>query len=164
MVYEWKFAYLKTDANVAGRVCEDLKNSVGLTAENLVDASRPEGAPLHNEFEWDDGIAAEEWRKEQARYIIRHLTVKIDEVKAEPVRAFFSIKSEDDNKCKYEPIIEILKDKGKTNSLLDMALNEMIAFKRKYKMLRELANVFDAIDKVIEQLEIERGEKDGRPE
>lgn len=52
MVYEWKITGIcKVDANIAGAVCEELKNTVGLTRENLVNASRPEDAPLHDEFE-----------------------------------------------------------------------------------------------------------------
>ena len=43
----------KVDAEVAGRVCEELERNGGLTAERLVEASRPEDAPLHKEFEWD---------------------------------------------------------------------------------------------------------------
>lgn len=37
----------------------------------LLEESRDPSSPLHNEFEWDDSKAAEEYRKNQARRIIR---------------------------------------------------------------------------------------------
>jgi hypothetical protein len=80
MVYEWKVnGIYKTDANVAGKVLEELNNTIGLTNENLVNASRPEDAPLHNEFEWDDTIAAEKYRNVQAGKMINLLAVRIEE-------------------------------------------------------------------------------------
>ena len=155
MVYKWNNVHLKTDANVAGKVCEELTASVGLTAENLVEASRPEDAPLHSEFEWEDSVAAEEWRKSQARFIIRHLVTEIEKVESEPVRAFFTTRKGFEKGQEFYPIAQFVASKEKMNSLLDLALRELIAFKRKYKLLRELSVVFDAIDSAVEQLGIE---------
>lgn len=47
-----------------------------LQAKAVVDESRPEDAPLHGNFEWNDGVAGENWRVFQARQLIR--TVKIE--------------------------------------------------------------------------------------
>lgn len=89
MVYKWKTgSVIKADAQVAGEVCEGLKNTVGLTKKNLVDASRAEDAPLHNSFEWDDAVAAESYREEQAGYIIRSLTVSVHGRKGEKMERF----------------------------------------------------------------------------
>lgn len=43
----------------------------GITATVVVEAARPETAPLHPAFEWNDGIAAEKFRQSQARQLIR---------------------------------------------------------------------------------------------
>jgi len=40
------------------------------------DAKRPNSI-LHDQFEWDDGIAAAQWREEQARVLIRSIQVTI---------------------------------------------------------------------------------------
>lgn len=37
----------------------------------VVDEARPADAPLHPAFTWDDGRAAEAWRREEARTLIR---------------------------------------------------------------------------------------------
>ena len=52
--YEWSVDIYGIDANEAGKVMEGLEKTVGLTKKSLVDASRPEDAPLHKAFEWDD--------------------------------------------------------------------------------------------------------------
>jgi hypothetical protein len=45
-----------------------------VTPEGVVNAARDPASPLHDKFEWDDGVAAEQYRKEQARSLIRKLT------------------------------------------------------------------------------------------
>ena len=143
MVYQWKKAsYIKADANVAGQMCEQLEQTVGLTAKSLLDANRPKEAPLHGEFEWDDSKAAEQYREQQARHIINCLCVKPERNDQEPVRAFFTI-----SQPSYENISVILQSAEKHSSLLDLALKELNAFKAKYNTLTQLEPVFDAIDK-----------------
>ena len=34
-----------------------------LTPSAVVESARDEGSPLHDKFEWDDGVAAEAWRR-----------------------------------------------------------------------------------------------------
>lgn len=147
MVYKWKdAARLKTDAQTAGEICEKLEKNGGLTAKRLVDESRPEDAPLHKEFEWNDATAAEAYREEQARYIIRSLIVQPEETKNEVVRAFFPTA---EHKV-FESLPVILSDAKKTNALIDVALRELKAFELKYSTLSQLAPVFEAI-KAIEK-------------
>ena len=145
MVYKWKdAARLKTDAQTAGEICERLEKNGGLTAKRLVDESRPEDAPLHKEFEWNDATAAEAYREEQARYIIRSLIVQPEATKNEVVRAFFPMA---EHKV-FESLPIILSDAKKTSALLDMALRELKAFELKYSTLSQLAPVFEAIKEV----------------
>jgi hypothetical protein len=48
-----------------------------LTAEIVVEAARDKRSALHSCFTWDDTLAAEEWRKEQARRLIQsHVAVE----------------------------------------------------------------------------------------
>ena len=145
MVYEWKKAsYIKTDANIAGQMCEALESSVGLSAQTLLDANRDKSAPLHNEFEWDNEKAAESFRLSQARHIINCLCIKAEESPTkEPVRAFFKIESKEPE---YTSLDVILQSEDSYKALLKIALSELIAFKKKYGELRELAKVFDEIE------------------
>lgn len=149
MTYQWKVAgFHKVSADVAGAVCEELEAKGQLTAKALVDASRPEDAPLHSEFEWNDDVAAEKWREQQGRLIINQLTVVIDN--QEPVRKFFNIENTANT---YTSIDVILKNTNTKEQLLQIALRELGAFKRKYSQLTELAKLFDAISETEEALE-----------
>lgn len=46
-----------------------------LTAPLVVDSARPEEAPLHPIFEWDDSKAGELYRHDQARNVIRSVSL-----------------------------------------------------------------------------------------
>lgn len=100
-------------------------------------------APLHNEFEWNDSVAAEAYRETQARHIINCIEIVREE--KEPVRAFFSISRAEPE---YRHIDAIMKEEDKRQALLNMALAELLSFKKKYAQLEELAAVFTAIDEV----------------
>src|SRR5262245_51733442 len=95
MVYEWrKGAHVKVDANVAGKELERIRKRDGkIETEVVVKEAKPKGAPLHEAFEWDDGVAAEEFRKHQARALVKSLVVVVEEVE-EPEPAFVHVKVE----------------------------------------------------------------------
>jgi len=48
-----------------------------LVPSTVVDAARDPESPLHSLFEWDDSRAAERFRLDQARTIIRRVTVTV---------------------------------------------------------------------------------------
>ena len=152
MIYKWKTYSYKTSANVAGKICEQLDRTVGLTPENLLDVSRPENAPLHNEFEWNNEVASEKYRKIQARLLISNLSIVIEENKQEPIRAYFSLqRGFKKNAGLYESTITILSDEQKRAKLLETAKQELEAFKKKYQTLTELSAVFEAISLAINE-------------
>ena len=147
MVFEWKpGSRFKVDANTAGAVCEQLEAAGNLTAKSLLDVSRPQDAPLHSEFEWNDSVAAERYREDQARNIIRHLVVRLDNKPDEPVRGFFRIKHSEHQS--YTNVTTILMHRELRADLIQQALEEMAAFERKYGTLAELAMIFEATAKV----------------
>ena len=76
MVYEWKQgSRFSVDATKVGREIEEIGNSV--TAEAVVDKARRKKGELHSCFEWDDSVAAEEYRLNQAREILRSLVIAV---------------------------------------------------------------------------------------
>lgn len=149
MIYQWKLGSRHScDANTAGEVCEQLASEGRLTPKELVDESRPEDAPLHGEFEWDDARAAEAYRETQARYIIRSIELILEdgEEKATPVRAFVAMQDAEPNE--YTQLTAVLDDDLRREKLLHKALQELLAFKRKYKSLTELSKLFEEIDQL----------------
>ena len=145
MVFKWaKGSMFKVSAQVAGEVCADLEKQGKLTAKNLVDVSRPEDAPLHKVFNWDDAEAAELYRQEQGRLLIRCI-VTVPENNVVSTRAYYNIVKQDPN---YHSINVILEDQDKYEALLKKALLELKAFQKKYAVLESLKPVFDAIDEI----------------
>lgn len=145
----WKPGYHSkgVSAQTAYDVIHGLYEEGKKEASDLVDASRPEDAPLHSLFEWNDSIAAEMYREEQARCIIRCVCTVPDEIEngSEPVRAFFQI---DKTTSDYEPTYVIMSDEEKRKRLLDLAKRELASFRAKYQALKELSRVFEAIDEL----------------
>ena len=147
MIYKFKSGTrLKVSAQAAGELCAELEAQGRLTPHEVVEASRPEDAPLHSAFEWNDAIAAERYRETQAGYIIRSVEVVIEGT-GKPTRAFVSL-TVTENEREYREINHVLSIKSDRERLLDEARHELAAFKRKYMVLEELAEVFAAIDKV----------------
>jgi hypothetical protein len=71
-------ARFAVDAQTAGEELERIRAESGkLETKEVVEAARPDEAPLHPAFEWDDGIAAERYREQQARQIIRAVQITV---------------------------------------------------------------------------------------
>ena len=152
MVYKFKpGSMISADPEKAAEVLNKLAEENRLNAEEVVNASRPEDAPLHNEFEWRDDVAAEEYRKHQARHIIACLIQYDEEKPAEPVKAFFHISETTSN---YEPIHTIVKTDDGREALKRQCLKEFLAFKAKYSSVLKFIKAneqVDALQTVIEE-------------
>ena len=162
-VYKYKLpGLMKAPAEVAGAVCQQLtESSEGLTPKTLVDASRPEDAPLHNEFEWDDAIAGEKFREFQARkYIGNIIIVKSDyqtERELKLVEKHKENEEEEESKehtdrgfvstgggsPRYVPLFSALTHDVWRQNLLEDAKRDMRTFTIKYHRLEELADIID---------------------
>lgn len=149
MVYQWKpEARAKVEAQVAGEELERIRtwNNGRLEAAAVVEASRDPGAPLHDEFEWSDRKAARAYRTEQAKYLIRSITVLAERPNAPPapVRAFVSVKRDEDRS--YTSIGHALSDDELRAQVVTQAWRELEAWRRRYAELVDFANVFAVVD------------------
>lgn len=170
----------KVSAQVAGEVCAGLEERNQLTPGNLVDVSRPDEAPLHGEFEWDDTVAAERYRETQARHVIRsivvvremparekselesgvsHIAVQDsdddgEQVRLVKVRAYHSDQPNGSHKAgRYESVDRMLTNDESRGILLDNAMGDMRAFIRKYGILKELSGVIGVMNAYIGEVE-----------
>jgi hypothetical protein len=97
--YQWRRgSRFKIKAGAAAAELERIRalHEGIVTPQAVVDASRPENAPLHREFEWRDDVAAERFRQEQARKMIGALMVVLTDprdvsVSVEPTRVFIPV-------------------------------------------------------------------------
>ena len=149
--YKYKFNGLhKVSADVAGRICQELNESEGgLTPQKLVDVSRDINHPLHGEFEWDDSIAAEAYRVTQAKQLIRDITIVHDEEEKKSDRGFVITPG---GNHVYVPLYDALNNEEWKENLLLAAKRDMIAFIAKYRRLKELTDVIEPMETLLDLL------------
>lgn len=156
--YEWWDGYKRSvDANVVGGVVEQLEEKEGqVTRESFLEASRPDDAPTHALFEWDDSVAAERYRLDQSRHIINALrVVYVNNEKEEVKVSAFVQTSPTGASTVYENIHDALKDEGKREIVLNRIRGELDAFINRNRNIEELA---DILEEAAERLR-KRGKK-----
>ena len=139
------------DVSVIGELKKIASDSNGVIApETVVLVARDPNSVLHRFFEWDDTAAAEKWRIEQARRLLQITVEYIQVGSREPirVRAFHSLKSDRENGG-YRLTVDVLQDQDMRNQMLQDAIDDLMSFRKKYKELKELTKVFEAIDAVV---------------
>jgi hypothetical protein len=150
MVYKWKDASRMgaVSAQVAGDELEKIRtfHNGRLNPAKVVDVARPKDAPLHPCFEWSDRKAAEMFRIEQAKHIIRSIDVVINEPEeaTRETRAFVSVVRDDDRS--YTSIGHAMSDEELRAQVLADAMAALVAWRKRYAELDELADIFAVID------------------
>lgn len=155
-VYQWKSGSRleHLDAQAVGQELEAIQaRDGGITPSAVVEAARPPESTMHGAFEWDDAKAAEEYRREQARHLLRSIVVvRVEQAEIRPVRAFVVVSRETGDNTKttqYLDIGTVMQDEELRRQALEAAKRELAAFRRKYEDLQELAEVLQAIDRVL---------------
>jgi len=123
-----------------------------LYPKDVISAAKPRNSPLHGEFEWDDTVAAERWRMEQARHLIRVFVNVIEEGHSE-TRVYVALSSDRSGGGGYRATVNVLSNKGLREVMLSDALEDMRRFRTKYLALKELASVFAEMDKAEAAIE-----------
>ena len=140
-IVSWKIEGL-FKAN-AQKVYEEIGNT-SVSPEEVLEKARNENSELHKCFEWDDSVAAEKFRLQQARQIIQLLVIVPQKKTDEPVRVF-SITSQRNT---YQPTRLFLQQPDEYQILLKKAKIELAEFKKRYKTLSELEEIFKCIDEL----------------
>lgn len=153
----WKNgARVKVDAQKAAAEMDRVRNSNNgyLTAEALVNEAAKKRNPLHEEFEWDDSIAALEHRKARAQYLMRNVEIILLEDKSgnHPIRRYQLEKQPGNPQSVYTPTEEIMADKDRRAKLLQEALTKLMQWRLKYRSLNELGIIFREHERLISEI------------
>jgi len=136
------------DIEAVAPVLQTLERKHGaLTPEAVVREATKLRSPLHNWFEWDDTEAARQYRLEQARDLIRAVTVTFiggDDGEERTVRAFVHL----GDPTIYESTVNVLGDVEKRAILLGRMRADFETFRRRYRDMQELVPVFAAFDAI----------------
>lgn len=151
--YAWAggFPARGVKAQDAGEFIEALSEDAGrpVTAQEVVNSARPRKSPIHRIFEWDDAVAAEAFRCEQARGMLRNLEIHVvaedgGEVAKRAERAFIHIQHEDADG--YAHARKVANRIEWLDSALEDAREYLSGAKRRFSHIKELAGVMAAID------------------
>lgn len=146
MIYQWRAGSRVPKGlnatDVGARLTRIGRDAGGLTAEAVVDDARPPESLLHPAFEWDDSLAAEQYRCEQARRLIRAVVVhEVSSQQDQPVRAFVLVREPGAEDDAYVPTQVALAREDLREQVLRRALRELEQFERKYRELSELSEL-----------------------
>ena len=137
----WRIqGYYKADAQ---KIAEEIGFGE-FTPMEVLEKAKDETTELHKCFEWNDSIAAEKYRLEQAKNIIRMLVYE-KETKEQAVVRYYA---KTETKHVYKPTKQFLVQEDEYQGLLRRALAELESFKNKYHTLTELEGIFEAMEMI----------------
>lgn len=128
-------------------------NGGRITPQQIVDAARDEDSALHKFFEWNDGIAAENYRLMQARTLLRSCQVDV-EIENHKFRIPSYIRDPESDPMQ-QGYIEVGRLTTQADLKRDALLTEFARAGAQLARARRLAayfNASDEIDKMIDQL------------
>jgi hypothetical protein len=138
------------DANVVGNHIEMLRKRFKgeLTPQDILDDARHDNSPLHSFFEWDDSAAAEHYRLQQARGLIRSVVAIYTRQDLPAVRTRAYVHVPEPSAPHYREASHAMSQTKTRKMILDRAMNELRAWKAKYRDLEEFAALIKIIDTV----------------
>ncbi len=144
------------DAKAVGEHLELLRQQCKgeLTPEDVLADARHDNSPLHSFFEWNDGEAAEAYRLQQARGLIKAVVAIYVREDKPAVRTKMFVHIPEPSAPHYREKSHALSLTKTRKMVLDRAWNELKAWKSRYKELEEFAglvNVIDAIERDFPQ-------------
>lgn len=149
------------DAQAAGEALEKIKadNDGLLTASLVVDEARPEDSDLHPFFLWEDSEAAEEFRKIQARTLIRAVVVLSDPGSNSPSAPFLvhvpKVRGDDGtdgHEGHYEYPEVVIRDVDQFERALEAAVADQESANRRVDELAVLARSNEKYRKKLEPI------------
>lgn len=148
--YSWRDgSRIQADPQVIGEEIERITNGSGqiTVIEYLIHARTP-SSPLWNTITHDPLQALDKWNAQEARHVISCLEIKELENK-NTERMFLNISNKNGTyDGTYTKVTKIKTDPELREIALKNALNELKAFRRKYKEIKELTCIFNEIDKM----------------
>lgn len=128
-----------------------------LTPDELVDAARNESCEFHDQFHWNDAVAATVQRRQRARTVLNSFEVRVrvegTEIK---MNAMVNVKVENPTPGRtraYVPARDALESENYYQQTLDSAIRDLRAFTEKYTMLQEMREVIVVARRILDQNE-----------
>ena len=160
MVYEYSWNGPNRSVE-AWKVAEHLQKleqeNGGVTREAFLESARDENSEMHKLFEWDDTVAAEKYRLEQANKIIHSIQVTVvEEEEKPPVKLnLFTMPGYTEKKVgdtgRYINVMTATAKPDTRALILEDARKNAKWFMNKYQSITELAEVISAIENFLDK-------------
>jgi hypothetical protein len=142
---------VKVDDQLLGETIEGLKDRKGeVSRQKVVDSSAPEDAPLHDEFEWREDVAANLYRLDQAGYLIRSYEVFEEADDREPVTYIANVSivnDEDDHVYVSTPVA--MGEEGKRLQVIAELERMLAGVAARYRGIPDLKGAFcEAVERL----------------
>jgi hypothetical protein len=134
-------------------------NAGELHPQAVVEGARPPESLLHRYFEWNDQKAADAYRVDQARALIRSIRVIDDDDRSRP--AFVSIRA--DAGVAYRSIEDVLSNGDLRDRLLAQAQRDLDAWTARYRELREIVELVEPARRELRRRVEGPGDEEARP-
>lgn len=153
MVYKWSAHKYSVDPNDVGKLFEDIEKKHGkLTRELVLDDARDESSIIHECFEWDDSVAAEQYRLTQATSLITNLDIEVESDDRKPVVCRAYVNTSTSHKGSFVNINHAFQSQETKDLVMQRAIKELQAFERKYHDLKIFSNLFEEIENLISKV------------
>jgi hypothetical protein len=129
---------------LAGELIRIRERNGVLTPEATVKEAKSPKSILHPHFEWDDSIAAEEFRKNQAREMIRSIYIVIEENPDWQVPANINIQGSGERG--YYPAADVMGSPEMRAEALRRVWESLSRLRRLYSHLEQFASIWAAVD------------------
>lgn len=121
--------------------------------QDVVEYARNPKTELHSRFEWDDKIAGEQYRIQQAMLIIRRLQITVVENESETIkiRAYSSLTNERGPDGSYRSTVQIISDDEMKAQLLDDKRRQLVGINNEIRAITMASKHLGMAIKTIER-------------
>ena len=148
--------FTDNDARVIGEELERLCGEVDtLSPDEVIEKAKSSSSPLHDYFMWDDDVAAEMYRKTQARHMLRSIHI-VRQEDDEPARAFHpvTIKVNEHEERGYVTLNRVLSEEDLLEQVRHRAFQELSSWQRRYSQYEALRPLVDRVREAAKQGEL----------
>lgn len=159
--YRWRKGWSGKleDARIFGARVDWLEERLGHppTSKEVLEDASDSKSPIHDLFEWNDSVAAEQYRKQQASRYLSSLTIMVEITEdgktkdyEMPVRVVVENTAYQDHG--HEHIRSVMRSPKKRQQLLENAIDELNSVEKRYRYLKELRRVFTEVEAVRKEV------------
>lgn len=157
--------FREADAQVIGEELEKISalNDGKLHPGDVIEAAREESSRLHRFFEWNNALAAEKFRENQARLMIRNVYI-VNEAspQKELIRSWLNINAGIGGHS-YRSTSEVINNRHLQLAVLQQAERDLLAWETRYRDLEQICNLIrKARDELRKRIRDHDGDDDDR--